>query len=382
MSGSLEKSNRRVARRWGDAAADFAELGAVLNGFSLSEQGQLATAIEKSGQASDSTFMSISGLLQDWEQSMTEPLHEYVQFAQVLQKLLKWRHLKQLQLELAQDALEAKRLRLDELERVEAEAKRLEKALETGGRSLTGGGQRGAAGAWDPSSRPGKSSIYGGAVEENESRTAAFGATAADGIGGGGSSEWSNGVGQSSSTPNTNAGDAAPSSSSSAASTRRGPSHSQHLSGSSSSGSGYGLFSALSQTFSSVLDVDPESTRRRDISRLREEVLLLDEAVSLTTSDLKIATEKIQADLDRFQRHKIRDFKEMMLRSAKMHREFCRINLQNWSEAKEEIDKVERKVNGGLGGEWPSSVMPESSLIKKEENEGRDGGEDSRGRGW
>lgn len=376
MSTSLEKSNRRVARRWGDAAGDFAELGAVLNGFSLSEQGQLATAIEKSGQASDSTFMSIGGLLQDWEQSLTEPLHEYVQFANVLQKLLKWRHLKHLQLELAQDALHAKKMKLEELERVEAEAKRLERALETGGRSLGGGNRHGgAAGAWDPNHR-GKSSIYGGAVEDDEGRSGSTAPTAADGIGsggpppgGGGSSEWSNS--QSQDTP------ASPSSSTSRLRASGTGSSSAHLpSSSSSSSSGYGLFSALSQTFSSVLDVDPESTRRRDISRLREEVLLLDEAVTLTQKDLTVATERIQADLDRFQRHKIRDFKEMMLRSAKMHREFCRINLQNWTEARDEIEKVERKVATGTKAEWPSSVMPESSLVRKEQRD-EDGGDGS-----
>lgn len=310
-----------MARRWGDASGDFAELGAVLNGFSLSESGQLATAIERTGQASDSTFMSIGGLLQDWEQSMTEPLHEYVQFAAILQKLLKWRHLKHLQYELAQDALEAKKVKLEELERVEAEAKRLERALETGGRSLTsdagGRGSSGGLSAWDSGYRGGKSSIYGGAVEgdDDESTSAGRQEPAATKTTTRGEAGWSDGI-----TDSSPQADSSESSRSKTSGDRRRP-----TSTSSSSGGGYGLLSALSHTFSSVLDVDPESTRRREISRLREDIASLDEALQLTAQDLKYATSHIQADLDRFQRMKIKDLKEMMLNSARMHREFCRV---------------------------------------------------------
>ena len=46
-----------------DSSADYAELGAVLNGFSLSENGELAAAIERTGQAADGTFMSIGEMV-------------------------------------------------------------------------------------------------------------------------------------------------------------------------------------------------------------------------------------------------------------------------------------------------------------------------------
>jgi len=44
-------------------AHDNAELGAALNGFSLSEQGHLAAAIEKTGQAIDATYMNTNRLV-------------------------------------------------------------------------------------------------------------------------------------------------------------------------------------------------------------------------------------------------------------------------------------------------------------------------------
>ena len=44
-------------------AHDHSDLGAVLNGFSLNETGQLATAVEKTGQAIDATYISTTQLV-------------------------------------------------------------------------------------------------------------------------------------------------------------------------------------------------------------------------------------------------------------------------------------------------------------------------------
>lgn len=46
-----------------DFAQDHAELGAALNGFSLNESDQLSTAIERTGQAIDTTYMSTTRLV-------------------------------------------------------------------------------------------------------------------------------------------------------------------------------------------------------------------------------------------------------------------------------------------------------------------------------
>lgn len=120
-----------------------------MNGFSLNESGQLSTAIEKTGQAIDTTYMSTTALvsifshnsapaltlpiqLQEFEQDWAEPLHEYSQFASIIKKLLVYRHQKHVQYEMTQDQLEAKREQLDELEMSEREARRLEEALNQG----------------------------------------------------------------------------------------------------------------------------------------------------------------------------------------------------------------------------------------------------------
>jgi hypothetical protein len=44
-------------------AQDHMELGAIWNGFSLNESGELATAVEKTGQAVDATYMTTTRLV-------------------------------------------------------------------------------------------------------------------------------------------------------------------------------------------------------------------------------------------------------------------------------------------------------------------------------
>jgi hypothetical protein len=106
LSGSLEKINRRLMKRWTDLGADEADLGGLLNGFGLLEQNNnadLASAIEKTGQAIDSTYVHTNVMLQEWERLFTEPLSEYSQFSSIIKALLKYRHNKHIQFEQTRD---------------------------------------------------------------------------------------------------------------------------------------------------------------------------------------------------------------------------------------------------------------------------------------
>lgn len=71
----------------------------------------------------------MNGQVQDLQQNWTEPLHEYAQFSEIIKKLLQYRHQKHAQYEQTQDVLETKRETLEELEKNEAEATRLQEAL-------------------------------------------------------------------------------------------------------------------------------------------------------------------------------------------------------------------------------------------------------------
>lgn len=122
--------NRRTLSHltaWGD---DLAELGARFNAFSLSEQSQsLASAIEKTGQAVDSTYIATSELSGGLSATFAEPMRESAQFAGVVRSVLRYRVLKRIQEEMTRDELEKKRALLESLEHSEAEARRLEEHL-------------------------------------------------------------------------------------------------------------------------------------------------------------------------------------------------------------------------------------------------------------
>ncbi|KAK0501226.1 hypothetical protein EDD18DRAFT_1141823 [Armillaria luteobubalina] len=277
LSGPMEKVTRRTIKRWSDYGQDHSELGAALNGFSLNENGELSGAIEKTGQAVDATYLSTTKLLQELEQNWAEPLHEYSQFALIIKKLLAYRHQKHVQYEMTQDALETKREQLEELEKSEREARRLEAAL---GRGRVNGEDE-----TDPSSRSGD--------EEN----------------------------------NPSSGYLPP---------HPGPNPARRK----TRAPGMGLLNALSYTIHGMMDTDPETARRNSITKTRENISQLEDALHLSAQDLKYSSSTIQADLDRFQRQKVADLREMAIAMARSHRDWCQKNLEAWEEAKKEIEKI------------------------------------------
>lgn len=206
-------------------AQDYQELGAVLNGFSLNErgsgeqQGHLSAALEKTGQANDITSASTTKLVQELEQSWVEPINEYSQFASIIKRLLVYRHQKHVQYEMTQDALVAKREQLEELEKSEQEARRLEEALGKGRMHRS-------------SSMPGRA-----ASEEGEGR---------------GEEEQE----EEQDLPTQQSLPSLPPHPGPSTVRRRAP--------------GMGFLSALGYTLSGMIDSDPETARRNAISRNKE----------------------------------------------------------------------------------------------------------------
>ncbi|KAG2344121.1 hypothetical protein BDR05DRAFT_883145 [Suillus weaverae] len=286
LSGPMEKVTRRTLKRWSENAQDYSELGAALNGYSLNESGALAAAMEKTGQAVDTTYMSTTRLLQELEQNFSEPLHEYAQFAVIIKKLLSYRHQKHVQYEMTQDALENKREMLEEYEKSEREAKRLDEALSKGrvnGLRSPGSPAEGEEGQSQSQSQP---------QDEAEEPGSAYLPP----------------------HPGPNPYK------------RRAP--------------GMGFLNALSYTLHGMMDVDPETARRSGISKTRETISQLEDALHLSAQDLKYSSSTIQADLDRFQRQKVADLREMTISMARIHRDWCKKNLEAWQAAKKEIEKI------------------------------------------
>ncbi|GAA5833022.1 hypothetical protein JCM11251_006482 [Rhodosporidiobolus azoricus] len=293
LQGSMEKVNRRLMKRWTDAAADWGEMGGGLNGFALrmgeDGMGGLDEATEKVGMAVDAGYTLTNTMLGHWEQEFTEPLQEYTQFSNIIKGLLKYRHNKHLQYEAARELLENKRSHLEDLERSELEVQRLEKALE---RVRVINDEGGSERAVSPA---------GGASPTESSGVQAAGSAPLPPL---------------------------PSSSS------------MQLPPQPPRRSGGGLFSALSHSVKGLVDSDPEATRRNSIGKTREQINQLDGAIKALTSDLRFASATIQGDLDRFQRQKVGDIREMCLDFSRFHKEWAEKNLSMWEEAKAAVDAI------------------------------------------
>ncbi|SCZ87827.1 BZ3500_MvSof-1268-A1-R1_Chr2-3g05295 [Microbotryum saponariae] len=284
LAGTMEKVNRRLMKRWNEAAGDWADMGGGMNGFALrmgeDGSGGLDDATERVGMAVDGYTSATNNMLQAWEKDFTEPLSEYTQFSAIIKQLLKYRHLKHVQYETTREVLENKRGALEELERSEVEAQRLEKALER----IRLGGDAGL--------------------------TTTGGATGSRLLSGeGGEGEAVNVVPPPVTTSPRKAST--------------------------------GLLGALSHTLSGIVDNDPEATRRNNITKTRESIAQLDAGIKALTTDLRYASSTIQADLDRFQRQKVNDLREMCVDLGKAHREWAQKNLEMWQSAKEAIEAID-----------------------------------------
>ncbi|OCF73806.1 sorting nexin-41 [Kwoniella mangroviensis CBS 8886] len=285
FTGTMEKVNRRVTKRRTERAGDMSELGAVWNGFSLVEQGKLGEAVEKVGQAVDQEYLATAALLQAWERTTTEPLHIYSQFASLIRQRLSFRHQKHVQYELVQEALETQKDRLELLENAEREARRLEEALERGGRGLSSSTSASQFDSPSINATQHQPEEYRYQQEERRART------------------------------------------------------------STSTGQGFGLLSAVKHSLSGMMDVDPEATRRANIGKTRDNISQLEDSLQASAQDLKYASTTLQADLDRFQRQKVADLRNLAIQLSKVHREWCKQNLEAWQAAQAAIREIDNHPN-------------------------------------
>ena len=103
---------------------------------------------------------------------------------------------------------------------------------------------------------------------------------------------------------------------------------------------GVGSSSGLFATFNSLMDNDPEASRRANISKTRERIQTLESERDRGLKELGAANEAVQRDLDRFQRDKVHDLRNMLMGYAVAMRDSSRKAARAWEEAKAEIGKV------------------------------------------
>ena len=249
LQGNIEKVNRRTLTHLSALSTDMAELGARYNGFSLSEQSPtVAAAIERIGQAVDSSYIATEELSSTLGANFAEPMRESAQFAGVVRSVLRFRVLKRVQEDMTKDELYKKRQLLESLERSELEANRIEQYLSSTGAPSAPRRSTSSASARSSSDIPGRGRQEGN-VEDTASIDSDFPPTHGD-------PPWS--------PPSASHGPQQQDPSSPTANHRK------------SQSGGFvtnKIFGRISHAVHGIVDVDPERTRRDQIGKTKESLV-------------------------------------------------------------------------------------------------------------
>jgi hypothetical protein len=276
LTGPIEKVNKRTLTHLSQLSSDLAELGARFNGFSLSEPSpSLAAAIERVGQAVDSSYLATEELSNSLGASFAEPMRESAQFAGVVRTVLRYRVMKRVQQEMINDELAKKRAALEALERSEMEAQRIEQYLSSSGTQY----------APRRSNSSGREPTRPSSQEDTASIDSDFPPTHGD-------------------APST------PSATQGAPQTDTDPAHRKSPSGNFITNK---IFGRISHAVHGLADVDPERSRRDNIGKTKESINQLEQAQAASAQDVKDASAGVLKDLKRFQLEKEDDLKRYMV---------------------------------------------------------------------
>lgn len=285
LMGPMEKVNRRTLSHLSSLASDLSDLGAKFNAFALSEPSpSLAAAIERVGQAADSSYIATEELSGSLGANFAEPMRENAQFAGVVRSVLRYRVLKRVQQEMTNDDLMKKKALLEQLESSEAEARRIEQYLSSS--QQIGGTQYGQPPRRSASMKETSTHHREGSGEDTASIDSDFPPTHGD----------------VSSAPSARMG--AP---------ERSGSTSNHRKVVSSNSITNKIFGPIRHAIQGVADVDPERTRRDTIGKTRESIEQLEQAQVAAAQDVKAASASVLQDLKRFQNEKEDDLKRYMV---------------------------------------------------------------------
>lgn len=284
LMGPMEKVNRRTLSHLQSLATDLCELGSRYNAFALSEQApSLGPAIERVGQAADSSYLATEELASTLGASFAEPMRENAQFAGVVRTVLRYRVLKRVQQEMTNDELSRKRELLSQLERSEAEARRIDQYLSSSQQIPPP--PRRSASMKEPSTQSHKRD---GSQEDTDSIDSDF--------------PPAHGDFSSASVPSVRQG--VP---------ERHSSMSMHRKVPSSNSITNKIFGPIRHAIQGVTDADPERNRRDMIGKTRESIEHLEQAQVASEQDVKDASASILKDLKRFQREKEDDLRRYMV---------------------------------------------------------------------
>lgn len=125
----LAKSMKKQKRHFKGLVKDLGELGAYYNAFSLEGNFNLATGIEKTGQAIDINFINSEAFAFKILTTLEEPIVEINQFSNETLNVINFRKLKEVQLFIIDTTIKRRNQRIESLKNAQEQANRLEEVL-------------------------------------------------------------------------------------------------------------------------------------------------------------------------------------------------------------------------------------------------------------
>ena len=286
--------------------------------------------------------MATTELSANLSAGFSEPMRESAQFAGIVRSVLRYRILKRVQEEMTRDELEKKRALLEQLERSELEAKRIDAHLEGSSHFPNHG-------------PPPKRSLSTSSAQSKQARAESGDTDSID-------SDFPPGH-QSSGVPSATQG--SPARSDTPSSSRSNSQHRKTINGNFVTNK---LFGRFSHAFQGVMDVDPERTRRDQMGKTKESLVHLEQALEVSERDVRDASAGVLRSMKEFQREKEGDFTRYMVgfdfffffmslygigdlfvrgvvegqvAYARAHIEWAKKNYNAWEEAKSEVDAIQ-----------------------------------------
>lgn len=318
-TAQFEKSQKRILRRLGDLSNDYGELGSAYNALSLNESGVASTSIEKLGQVIDGSSKSTKAMVDSLEVEFAEHVQDYTQYVYIAKQILRYRRMKQSQLELIEELIDSKQGSLRSLMKTEDESEKLKSSMDQLSVSPV------------PTKATSKSGSYssGSMVDEDsnidtESIEDGFSAIIKS----------SSGVDEENSEDNNKETivDSSYPPSASAPILRASKNQTKKWS------SPRKLFSAVTYTIQGMIDTDPEQTRRNQILKLKESIAHLEQARSSIRQEIKDMSIEIQEDFDRLQTQKEVELRAILISFAKIHMRFCEQNMTSWESIRNDVE--------------------------------------------
>ncbi|KAI7865712.1 hypothetical protein BDF14DRAFT_1822542 [Spinellus fusiger] len=276
MGHTLERSHSRVMRRLGEQSMEDSVLGDVYNGLGANETEPVSRAITKIGRAVDTCYTETTHMVTLLEGELALQTQEHTQLAHSVKQVLRFRHQKQAQMELIEASLTSQQQTLDHLQRKEEESRRLQHVLTVEQQVVH---EPSSSETQEDSVSP--EDFYSPILQRHKLRSPR---------------KWS--------------------------------------------GRPFQFFNTVGNTLHHMMEVDHEEARQDQLDRTKEMMEKLQEALVLARMDLTDASNRLEADVVRYQQQKARDLRDMLLVYAKTHVRYCQKNMEAWQEAQTQAETL------------------------------------------